>query len=262
MKKLINPLSALILLTLLVIAIAQSISLSRGREQLAARQAEVNAAAAELKEAQAANQRLEFERAGLLAQLHDLNMPAMQTRPLPPPGGGTAAHSASTTGQSSGSDSDQGKQIKAYLGDEGFALYQEYQETLGERMQLSQFRMQNAGAGNAISDEQVELLLALMKEEKQNVAAATGQPMPGPAQDEANLQAMFSGEPTEKLLQNQELVSQRVYERATSVLSAEQMDSFGRFQTNQLQMMRMGISMAQKMFAPETTDKTPQPGDR
>jgi len=32
------------------------------------------------------------------------------------------------------------------------------------------------------------------------------------------------------------------------------LDAFARFQTNQLQMMRMGMSMARKMFAPETSE--------
>ena len=30
------------------------------------------------------------------------------------------------------------------------------------------------------------------------------------------------------------------------------LSSFGAFQTNQLQMMRMGVSMAKKMFTPDT----------
>ena len=101
-----------------------------------------------------------------------------------------------------------------------------------------------------------------MKEEKQAVATATGQPAPGAGQNVENMQAMFSGEGTEKLLQSQETVNQRVYERAREVLSAEQLGAFGKFQTNQLQMMRMGMSMARKFMAPEKTEgaaPTPNP---
>ena len=73
------------------------------------------------------------------------------------------------------------------------------------------------------------------------------------------MQAMFSGEGTEKLLQTQETVNLRVYERAREVLSADQLSAFGRFQTNQLQMMRMGMTMARKFMTPEKGDGAPLP---
>src|SRR6266581_741749 len=71
------------------------------------------------------------------------------------------------------------------------------------------------------------------------------------------MQAMFSGEGADKFFQNQEVVNQRVYERAREVLSADQLGAFGKFQTNQLQMMRMGMSMARKFMAPgKTADRS------
>ena len=82
------------------------------------------------------------------------------------------------------------------------------------------------------------------------MAAATGQTFPADGQDAANLQAMLSGDGVEKLLQSQETVNQRVYERAGQILSPEQLSSFGKFQTNQLQMMRLGMNMARKFMAP------------
>ena len=153
------------------------------------------------------------------------------------------------------------EQLRGVLGETRYAQYQDYQQTVGERTQLSQFRQQTAGE-NALTDRQTDQLLAFMKEEKQAVAAATGQPAPGAGQNVENLQAVFSGEGTEKLLQSQETVNQRVYERAREVLSAEQLGAFGKFQTNQLQMMRMGMSMARKFMAPDKTEgaaPTPNP---
>lgn len=143
------------------------------------------------------------------------------------------------------------QQVKEFLGDSRYAEYKDYQQTVGERMQLNQFRMQSAGGESALTDQQTEQLLAYMKEEKQAVAAATGLPSPGGTQDAANLQAMLSDGGTEKLLQAQETTNQRVYERAREILSSEQLGSFGKFQTNQLQMMRMGMNMARKFMPPE-----------
>ena len=151
------------------------------------------------------------------------------------------------------------QQVREFLGESRYTEYKDYQQTVGERTQLNQFRMQTAGGENALTDQQTEQLLGFMKEEKRAVAAATGLPLPGDNQDAAGLQAMFSGEGTEKLLQSQETVNQQVYARARAVLSAEQLATFGKFQTNQLQMMRMGMNMARKFIAPENLASEAQP---
>jgi len=144
-------------------------------------------------------------------------------------------------------------EVKALLGDTRYQQYKDYQTTLGERAQLSAFRQQNAFSGAPLTDTQTEQLLALMNEEKKR-AAAEGMPqMGGGGQDAANLEAMLSEDKTRQMLESQELVNQRVYERAAEVLAPEQLEAFGRFQTNQLQMMKMGMSMARKLMAPDKT---------
>jgi hypothetical protein len=145
--------------------------------------------------------------------------------------------------EQTGSEAD----LKAFLGESRYAMYQDYQLTVGERAQLNQFK-QMATSENPISDAQVEQLLAIMKQEKQGMAATTGQSFSGSAKDPAQLQAMLSNGEFEKMLQSQEAVNQRVLERANQVLTGDQMEVFGRFQTNQLQMMRFGMSMARKLL--------------
>lgn len=152
----------------------------------------------------------------------------------------------------------QEEQVKELLGDTRYAQYKDYQQTVGERMELDQFRQQTAGGANALTDQQADQILAFMKEEKQNVAALTGQPPAGTGQDQANWQAMLSGEQMDKLLQGQEDANQKVYERAKAVLSPEQLDAFGAFQTNQMSMMRMGMTMTRKFFAPESGQAQPK----
>lgn len=142
------------------------------------------------------------------------------------------------------------EQVRGFLGETGYAQYQDYQLTVSERTQLNQFQQQYAGE-NALSEQQTEQLLAIMKEEKQHVTAAAGQPLHGSSQDAANMEAMFSSDGTAKLMQMQESINQRVYERSKEVLSENQLASFGRFQTNLLQMMRMGMNMARKFMSTE-----------
>lgn len=151
------------------------------------------------------------------------------------------------------------EQVRGFLGETKYAQYKEYQQTVGERTQLNQFRQQTAGGEAALNDQQTEQLLVIMKEEKQAVAAATGLPAPGETQEAAQMQAVLSGDGTDKLLQSQDTVNRQVYERAKEVLTPGQLDSFGQFQTNQLQMMRMGMTMARKIMAPEKPEASPPP---
>jgi hypothetical protein len=145
--------------------------------------------------------------------------------------------------------------VRGFLGESRYAQYQDYQLTVGERTQLNQFR-QTMGSENALTDQQTDQLLAFMKEEKQAVTTAGGTAS-FDGQDAANMQAMFSGEGIDKILQNQEAIGKRVYERARSVLSESQLTAFGKFQNSQLQMMRVGMSMARQFMSPEGTPQKP-----
>ena len=141
-------------------------------------------------------------------------------------------------------------QMKAFLGDDRYAQYKDYQETVSERTLLNQFKMQ-AGSDYNLNDQQTEALLTFTKEEQKNVAANTGLPLGQTDKDPAKLQALFSDGKVDELLQAQDTVSQRVYERARTILSPDQLDTLGRYQTNRMQMMRMGMTMMRKMLTPD-----------
>ena len=69
--------------------------------------------------------------------------------------------------------------------------------------------------------------------------------------------SLMSGEGVDKIYQNQETINQRVYERARAVLSESQLAAFGKFQANQLQMMRMGMNMARQFMSPKGGSANP-----
>jgi len=142
------------------------------------------------------------------------------------------------------------EQLKAMLGDDRYAQYKDYQETVGERTLLNQFKLQ-AGSDYNLNDQQTEAMLTFMKEEQKSVAATTGLPLGETDKDPAKLQALFSGDKVDQLIAAQDTVGQRVYERARTILSPDQLDTWGKYQTNRMQMMRMGMNMAKKMFAPD-----------
>jgi hypothetical protein len=151
--------------------------------------------------------------------------------------------------------------IKAFLGEEGYPQYQHYRETLGDRMQLNQFHLQLAGGEHPLDSEQQAQLLHIMNEERQALAAdfaqlgwVGGQP--------ANPQDLFAADKLNQVMDLQQNLGQRVYDRARSVLQPEQLDAFGAFQTNQLSLQRIGIQLLQSQSrngAPSTVP-SPPPG--
>jgi hypothetical protein len=138
--------------------------------------------------------------------------------------------------------------LKTFLGDTRYAQYKAYQETSNERQQLLAFAQQS-GNERPLTEPQTEALLAIMKEERQNVAVTgVGSANTG---NEADFAASLSENKVNELIQSQQISGQRVYERARTILSPEQLQAFGSFQTNQLQSMRASVNMFRKMFAPD-----------
>jgi hypothetical protein len=138
------------------------------------------------------------------------------------------------------------EEIKAFLGEDGYTKYKDYRETLGERMQLNQFNQQLAGGDHPLSSDQQTQLLSIMNEERKalttdfaNLGWAGGQP--------SNPQDILAEDKLNQVLDLQQGLGQRVYERARFVLQPEQLNAFGAFQTNQLSMQRFGIKMLQSM---------------
>jgi hypothetical protein len=131
--------------------------------------------------------------------------------------------------------------LKGILGEEKYGQFQDYTQTMGERMMLDQF-----SRTSQISPEQSEQLLTIMREEKKNMQVNLGNQAFDPNRDWQ--QAFESNDVAEKLLQQQELVNERVLERAHQVLAPEQIDQFRSFVTNQVSLQRAGMKMARQMF--------------
>lgn len=146
------------------------------------------------------------------------------------------------------------EQIKDLLGEEKFAQYEDYNQTIGERMMLEQF-----SKSADIRPEQNEQLLAIMREEKKNVQINRGAEPVDPTQDWQKVLA--SDDASAKLFAQQEEVNQRVLERAGQVLTAEQLQKFAPVLKNQLEMQKAGMKMARQMFggdAPKPPTEPPQ----
>jgi len=146
--------------------------------------------------------------------------------------------------------------VKALLGDDRYAQYKDYGETMAERMAVNQLSQQLASSPNPLNDNQSRQLLEIMKQEKKNVAPVFGDPGANGSANMANWQAMMSEEGLNGFFKQREEIDQRVLERAKAVLTQEQLTAFATHQSNQLQMQRTGMSMAAKMFGTQKSDDT------
>ena len=143
--------------------------------------------------------------------------------------------------------------IKELLGDEHFAEYQDYQQNIGERMQVSQLQSQMEAANLPLQEPQVAQIMQVMQEERQRVPLVlpTGQNV-----NPADLKALMNAENLEKQLQWQEDFNQRVLERASAVLTPDQLKVYRDFQEQQSSMQKLGLKMAKEMFGPVETAPT------
>jgi hypothetical protein len=135
--------------------------------------------------------------------------------------------------------------LKALLGDEKFAQYEDYKKTVGDRTQLNQFKQQLEGDDSALQDSQFAQLMQILKEEKARVPPVVSE---DPDKSAETLQAMTSEETMNKQFQWQEELNKRVLERAVQTLTPGQLKEYDAFLQQQMTMQRMGVKMAREMF--------------
>ncbi len=141
--------------------------------------------------------------------------------------------------------------IKALLGEQRYAQYEDYQKNVGERMQLDQLKTQLAGENAPLRDEQTAQLLQIMKEEKLALPPAI------PAdQSEMPDKDTFTPQKMDEQLKWMDQYNARVADRAKSVLTPEQFINYQKFQEQQASMQKLGMQMARQMFGGEK-GKTP-----
>ncbi|HWN94013.1 MAG TPA: hypothetical protein VNT99_03185 [Methylomirabilota bacterium] len=143
-------------------------------------------------------------------------------------------------------------EIKALLGDERFAIYEDYQKNMGERMQLDQFKSQIAAENMPLRDDQAVQLSQIMKEEKAAVP-----PIIPTDQTQMPTKEQLTAENLEKQMQWMEDYNRRVLARAQSVLSPDQFKQYQTFQEQQLSMQKLGMNMARQMFGGEKSGSAP-----
>lgn len=139
-------------------------------------------------------------------------------------------------------------QIKQFLGDDGFAQFQTYEKSVGERMSVSGFADQLGTGPGALTDDQQEQLIQAMTQQQQNFKFTTD------FSDKAKLTGDFASMFTEDKMNtySQELaqLNQEYLAKAQGILTPDQLTAFQQYLDNQQTMQKAGMQMAAKMFAP------------
>ncbi len=135
--------------------------------------------------------------------------------------------------------------LRALLGDEKFAQYQDYKQTMTERRQLDQFKQQLEGGKTPLQDEQMRSLLQVMREEKKLVPPIFPEDGAGMSADFGKL---LTDETMDRQFEWQADLNRRVLERAGPILAPEQLKELTDFQAQQLSLQKAGIKMARELF--------------
>jgi hypothetical protein len=128
--------------------------------------------------------------------------------------------------------------LKALLGPDRYGEYQDYEKTLGTRVQLQQLGQQLAGDGMPLQQNQNTALMQIMSEE----TSAT--PKFGNGAQLGSLTQDQIDQYTQQLTD----ANKRVYNRAMSVLTPAQLTAFQDYQNRMVTTQIAGIKMAKQMM--------------
>lgn len=142
-------------------------------------------------------------------------------------------------------------QIKQLLGDEDYQTFQNYEQTVPDRMVVGQFSDQLAGTGMALSAKQQDELIQAMSDERKNFQWTTDLNNPSGLAN-GDYAAMFNGDNINKLAQEEAQLDRGILTQARQILTPKQLTAFQDFQKTQRQLQIAGMKMAAQMFAPKS----------
>jgi hypothetical protein len=144
---------------------------------------------------------------------------------------------------------DYDKKIQDLLGPQDHEVFQDYEKTVGERMQLQMFK-EALPADAALTEQQEDDLITAMYEERKTLPASSlmNNKTPDPSQ--------LTEERIAEALKEIEQLQQRYAERAAAILSAAQLEQFTKWQQQWSTMQAAGLKMAAAMFGNRSAAKS------
>lgn len=135
--------------------------------------------------------------------------------------GGNEENSAANAEGTALSIAEIDRQLQMLLGDSGYADFQEYQKTSGEREILGQIRKEFAGSDVALTSAQAKSLFEVLVEER---AKTPPSPLaPGETSLRDQMRVFLSSDNPEHYYQVEEGLNQRILSRVGGIISTDQL---------------------------------------
>jgi hypothetical protein len=144
-------------------------------------------------------------------------------------------------------------EIRDFLGDDLYEKYEMHNRTMGDRMMLQQFQQQLARSDHPLQPGQYDDMLNVITEQHETMELTDG--FGGP--HSFNPALVRDEERVERFIKEREALDESILDRATDVLSEEQLDTLRDSQERQRGMIRFGMKMGRSMFGqddPETPE--------
>ena len=141
------------------------------------------------------------------------------------------------------------QKIQDLLGPADYQAFQQYEQTLGERMQVQMFKGALSGE-LALTDQQESGLIAALVEERTAFPATAlmNTKTPDPSQ--------LTEQNVAEALKQLEQLQQRSADRAAGILTPAQLEQFTKWQQQWSAMQTMGLKMASQMFGNKPAQPT------
>ena len=141
-------------------------------------------------------------------------------------------------------------QIKQFLGDDNYQVFQAYEKTTPDRMTVSQFSDQLSGSATPLSSDQQQQLIQMMSDERNGFQWTADYNNKNPLN--GDFASMFSEDKINQFAKEKDQLDQQILARAQQMLTPDQLASFQQFQTTQRELQIAGMKMAATMFAPKS----------
>lgn len=140
------------------------------------------------------------------------------------------------------------EQLKATLGEKGYATLQNYEKTMGDRVMLQQYDGAFSAAGAPLAATDRESLLKIMEEERLRMPAT---PFDATNRNpQAQIEALGSEESVKSFVSSQAEMNARVLDRARQTLSPQQVTALEKVQAQMMEMISAQMKMSRAMFQP------------
>lgn len=140
------------------------------------------------------------------------------------------------------------KQLKALLGEDGFAKWETYEKTTAERDILVRIREQLALNSAPLREDQTQTLLRILMEERARAPSTLYDP--GARDDpRERIRKLLEGNNADQYHREEQDFNRRVLSRAGTLLDAEQFEALENFQTQYLEVSKAGLEIMRATLA-------------